>query len=271
VSRYWSDQGYTAVDSPNLDAYLVDTDHVPGTSPAEATSSRPVDSEVVVTYDPIPEQVVHVLYVDGEVVDDATGEPLPVEPAVGTVTVFRGLPGAPVGFSEDAARAGVPEGYVFSSLANVEAFDEATSTDQVITVTLGHAHAVNELPITRTIRYQGAGTATPKPVVQSVTWLVDRDLVTDEAVYSSTEGYAAVESPKVVGHTVDIALVAGTEPVAAAVLAPVDTEVIVTYKFIPVTPLPITGSNTILPLLLTATALTLIGIRLIRSRRELRN
>jgi hypothetical protein len=271
VSRYWSDQGYAGVASPGLDAYTVDVDHVPGTSPAEATSSRPVDSEVVVTYDPIPEQLVRVVFLDHDTVDPATGDPTPVEPVVGTVTAFRGLPGATVGFTEEDALAGMPENYVFGSLDNVETFDEVADFDQVITINLGHQHATLDLPITRTIRYQGAGTITPEPVVQSITWQEDLDLVDEDAIYSSTTGYEPVDSPAISGYTVDVPRVAGTEPVVETTQAPVDAEVVVTYKVIPVTPLPITGPNAILPLLLTATALTLVGLRLIRSRKALPN
>jgi hypothetical protein len=310
VSIYSTASHYVAVNSPEFEAYTVDKDSVAGTQPVAATTSRPVDSEVVVTYTPIPLQNVVVVYVDVEgsavaadaeegsadsetdgasldgsadadadagTTDDATGEtdeetteepaePTVVEPRPGTVVFLTGLPGKQVGFSEDMAREGVPENYLFSSLENVETFDEDTSVDQVITVRLVHEHVIEEIPVTRTIRYRGAGVATPAAVVQEVPWEHDLDLVTNFSLYESEAGFEAVKSPLVSGYSVDIAEVAATQPVPSTAEAPVNTEVVVTYTLIPVAPLPITGTNTSIPLLLLATALALLGVRLIRTR-----
>jgi hypothetical protein len=71
-----------------------------------------------------------VRYVD----DDAAGAV--VEPKTRTTTSFEGPPSSLVGFTENDAKAGVPDGYVFVSLDNVLNFDNDTSVDQVITVHL---------------------------------------------------------------------------------------------------------------------------------------
>jgi len=64
-------------------------------------------------------------------VDDATGTEITGAPAA---TSLKGKAGDPVGFTEAMARAGVPEGYDFVSLDNVDTFSADPQANQVIKV-----------------------------------------------------------------------------------------------------------------------------------------
>ena len=171
-------------------------------------------------------QVANVVYVD----DDNAGAI--VAPAPDTVTTFRGNAGTAIGFTEAMAKAGVPDGYDFASLANIELFDDDPATDQTITVHLNQQLDVTTLDVPRVIQYRGAGDATPAEVVQAITWTVTTNLVTGAIWYSTdATGYDAVDTPEVPGFTADIVRV-NAAPVASTPTQtmPQAQTVIVTYQ-----------------------------------------
>ncbi|MDR2372815.1 MAG: PKD domain-containing protein [Bifidobacteriaceae bacterium] len=171
----------------------------------------------------VPQQVVSVVYVD----DDVDGAQ--VAPAAGSATSLAGPRLTPVGFTEADARAGVPAGYEFVSLENVDAYDDDDAA-QAITVRLRHHHTLWTLLVRRTIDYTGAGEATPQDVAHEVLWNADTDDVTGVTLYWSADGYPEVASPDVVGHDVSHPVVDGTEAVDATAVAPLDSVVVVQYQ-----------------------------------------
>jgi hypothetical protein len=235
VVLYSAPAGYERLDSPRLYGFDVDKPLVDSTSGVPSTTTPPVDTTEVVTYTPIAEEVVRVVFVD----DDTAG--VQVLPAPGAVTMLSGLPGETVEYTEEAAQQGVPEGYLFSLLDGVELFDEDPAVDQVITVHLVHLHTEGALPVSRVIHYRGAGARTPADVTQTIEWATDTDEVNAITLYSSEIGFAAVPSPVLEGFTVDTAVVPATSGTSETAAQPSDTAVTVTYTAIPVTPLPITG------------------------------
>jgi hypothetical protein len=179
------------------------------------------------------EQVVAVRYVD----DDAAGAV--VTPVGGTPTELSGQSGAAVGFTTASAQAGVPAGYDFVGLDNVEFFDTDAAQTQTITIHLRHHHTVTTLETQRVIRYTGAGAQTPTEVVQTQAWQVDTDHATGVVTYSTEQGYAAVDSPTLAGYVAGLTRVAATDPVLATQQAPANTVVEVAYA----PPIADTGSN----------------------------
>jgi hypothetical protein len=224
VAAYSVPDGYPEVASPAVDGFTASPLVVPATAPVASTLVRPVDSVVSVVYVPGSAQAVSVVWVD----DDAAGAV--VSPVPGTPSVLTGARLSPVGFAEADALAGVPEGYVFSSLENVEFFDDDDSAAQVIVVHLVHHHTVSTITVTRTVQYTGAGVSTPGPVDQEVLWFVDTDDVTGVSVYWSSEGYPEVPTPGVEGHVPDRDLVEGTGPVGSTTVPPTDTVEVVEYE-----------------------------------------
>jgi hypothetical protein len=186
-------------------------------SPANNQAS---DSTVFVA---VPIQVVSVRWVDDE---DAGAE---VAPVAGARAVLTGPRLTPVGFSQGDAQAGVPAGYVFVSLDNVDLFDDDDSRTQVITVHLAHRHTLSTVVSTRTVEYVGAGSSTPGPVSHDVLWRVDSDELTGVRVFSSDSGYPEVVSPVVGGFTASPLAVAATLPVVSTLVAPSDSLVTVVY------------------------------------------
>jgi len=89
-------------------------------------------------------QIVNVVYVD----DDNDGAI--VTPAEGTTTTLTGNPGEDVGFTEQMARDGVPDGYQFSSIDNVATFSSDPDVSQTITVHLTRVPDSPEVPVTDT-------------------------------------------------------------------------------------------------------------------------
>ena len=158
-------------------------------------------------------------YVD----DDLDGAA--VTPKEGTPSVLEGTVGSPTGFTEDDARAGVPDGYVFASLENAATF---TGPDQTITVHLTHHRTVTSMTTTRTINYTGAET-NPADVVQTIDWEVATDDVTGAISYSNTTGYPAVPSPTIEGYTADPETVPAVAPVTGGETRPTDETATVTY------------------------------------------
>jgi PKD repeat protein len=224
VTTYSTPGGYPEVVSPVVPGFHAEPRAVPATAPVASTLARPADSVVSVVYLAGSEQSVSVVYVD----DDLGGGQ--VAPVPGTRTLLVGARLSPVGFTEAEARAGVPEGYMFSAMEGVAAFDDDDSQAQTITVHLAHHHTVSTLVVTRTVEYTGAGNGTPQPVVQEVLWFVDADDVTGVTVYWSSEGYPAVATPQVEGHTPDRDVVAGTGPVGSTTVLPVDVVEVVEYE-----------------------------------------
>ena len=89
-------------------------------------------------------------------------------------------------------------------------------------------YSLTPLTTTRTIHYQGAGTATPADVVQSQTWTRTVDPVSGDIVYADAIGLPAVTSPVLPGYTVNPAAVPAVVP-SSGTTAPVDTTAVVTY------------------------------------------
>ncbi|MCL2471210.1 MAG: hypothetical protein FWF25_05650, partial [Propionibacteriaceae bacterium] len=216
--------GFPAVASPVIDGYVADPTEVPFLAVREQTSEKPVSTEVTVNYSPT-QQVVNVVYVDR----DAGGVPVP--PTPDTVTKLTGPSGSPVGFTEAMARAGVPSGYSYDSLDNVETYDFADAVDQTITVYLVQEHVVGDFTVTRTIHYQGAGSSTPADVVQSVLWSSTTNLVTGDIVYeTASTGYASVDTPAIDGYQADVTQVPAVAVTSPSSTRPQPTAVTVTYK-----------------------------------------
>ncbi|MCL2482894.1 MAG: hypothetical protein FWF43_05685, partial [Propionibacteriaceae bacterium] len=215
--------GFPAVASPAIDGYQANPTEVPFLAVREQTSEKPVSTEVMVIYSPT-QQVVNVVYVDR----DAGNVPVP--PTPDTVTTLTGPSGSPVGFTEAAARAGVPSGYSYDSLDNVDTYDFVDAVDQTITVFLVQDHSVGDFAVTRTINYVGAGSSTPTDVVQSIAWSATTNLVTGDIVYTTTStGYASVDTPAIDGYQADVAQVPAVTVTSPSSTRPQPTAVTVTY------------------------------------------
>ncbi|MCL2737026.1 MAG: hypothetical protein FWD75_10445, partial [Propionibacteriaceae bacterium] len=150
--------------------------------------------------------------------------------------VLSGLPGEPVGFTQDDAVARVDASkYVFVSLDNVDVFPVATAT---ITIHVTHLMVPYKVPIDRIVHYVGSGSTLIPDAVSTVTWTKTVDAVTLAEVCTTTQtSYPPVTSPVVEGYTVDPDVVpplAVTSP--AAVCPTQNIEVTVTYTEIPVDP-----------------------------------
>jgi len=223
-------QGFVDVSKFAQDATVInniDTSIAYNLNPADLAAGTSVHlafSEQLKAPSEIVPQNVNVKYVD----DDSNGAA--VTPKAGTVTKFTGMPGDPVGFTEAMAQAGVPDNYVYVSVANVATYDMDATTDQTIVVHVKHQHATSSLDTTRTITYSGAGAATPgNPDPQTITWTVDKDLVTGVTTYSAAAGSPAVVSPTVDGYVPDIATVPAITGASTNTM-PVSSTVAVTYK-----------------------------------------
>lgn len=169
-------------------------------------------------------------------VDDDNGGAA-VTPKAGAWTTRTGHLGTNIGFTDELARAGVPNGYVLSSIDNAATFD-GTAT-QTITVHLAHSRTTTSMATTRTISYTGAE-ANPADVVQTIDWEVSTDNLTGAVTYSNTTGYPEVASPTIAGYVAQpasvpaVAAVTGTTTVptnetAAVVYAPEVSQVTVTF------------------------------------------
>ena len=190
-------------------------------------TSTLVARQVITFTAPTALQAVHVVYVD----DDRDGAT--VTPVSGTATTLTGVSGASVGFAQAQAAAGIPDGYEFESLDNVATYDTDTTVDQTITVHLVHKHVAGTLDTTRTITYVGPeGYPIPDPVVQPLSWAVDTDEVTGVVIYTSTQDYAAVDTPVVTGLAPDAATVPEAQG-SVQNAKPEDTQVTVTYTAVP--------------------------------------
>jgi len=183
----------------------------------------------------VSNQFVDISYID----DDAN------EAVVGTLPSMSGLSGDPIGFTEAAARAGVPAGYSFVGLdsANPANYDDDYDALQHILIHVNHALTTTSLTVTRTIHYVGAGALTPADVVQNQEWTVTTDQVTHTTVYTTAQGYADVKTPVLTGFSADVATVPSVDIPAPTSVKPVDTEVIVTYTPLPKAPEVQTGGS----------------------------
>ncbi|MCL2737025.1 MAG: VWA domain-containing protein [Propionibacteriaceae bacterium] len=247
--------GYPAVTSPVVEGYTADhvvMPAVPVTSPAAACP--PENIVDTVTYAKIPDGSVQVV-----LVDDTTGAP--VDPVAGLPTVLSGLPGTPVGFTQDDAMARVDtDKYVFVSVENVDQFPVDIAT---ITIHVTHLMVPYKLPIDRIVHYVGAGTI--PDAVSTVTWSRTVDAATLDEVCTTTDaGYPAVTSPSVEGYTADQAVVPALPVTSPAATCPTkNIEVTVTYTENPVDPVVIqTGGTTAGPTTVPVAAwiLCLLGV-----------
>ncbi len=189
--------------------------------PAGQSVSLTYEERLLAPTEIVPQDVL-VKYAD----DDADGAA--VTPKDGTTTEFSGLPGDPVGFTEDAAQAGVPDNYVYQSIDNVDTFDIDPATVQTITVHLTHQHTTGTVEATRTIHYTGAGELTPADAVQTLTWTTDTDDVTGQTTYEG-EGLPAVATPAIDGYVTDTASVPAVAEAGADSTEPADSQVTVRY------------------------------------------
>ena len=215
--------GYLAATSPGVAGYTADTPVVPALKVASPATTLPTSVDVTVTYAPNT-QVVNVIFVD----DETLGTP--VTPAAGFQARLTGASGSAVGFTQAMAQAGIPAAYQFASLDNVSLYDFADDADQTITVHLTHKLDVTAMTTTRTIRYEGAGAATPAAVSQTVGWVVTKDLPTSVVTYTTdSAGYAAVATPVIAGYTPDVARVEALAVVPRTQTMPQSVQVKVTY------------------------------------------
>ncbi|MCL2783105.1 MAG: VWA domain-containing protein, partial [Propionibacteriaceae bacterium] len=221
-----TDEGYPEVVSPPIGGYTVDKPLIPAqpvTLPP--ATCPPPNSETTVTYTLIPSGSVNVVFVD-----DVTGNE--VAGKAGFNTVLTGQSGTPVGFTEDDAKAGVDTSkYVYVNFENVSTF---TVASQTIKVHVTHATTTADVPVTRTIHYQGAGPSTPTDVKQTINWTRTTDLATSTTqCVAAAEQYDAVPSPAVTGYTVDPGTVPAASVASPANTCPANTTVTVTYTVIP--------------------------------------
>jgi len=214
--------GYAGVETPHIDGFTVDITEVPAAAVVSPTNLAPVSTTILVTYEHSV-QTVNVVFID----DDAGAE---VPPNPGTVTTLTGPSGALVGYTENYARLGIPAGYMLAGLDNVARFNFADAQDQTIVVHLTEEHSITDVAVSRTIRYVGAGAATPDDVVQTIHWSVDVNQITSVMTFTAdSEGYDAVETPRIPGYVADILLADAQSVVSPTNVAPVASTVIVTY------------------------------------------
>jgi len=221
---YAAADGYPAKDSPVITGYVATPATVAATGPVAKTTTVPENTTVKVTYakgEPGVVRTVTVKYVD----DNANGAA--VTPVAGTTTTFTGAPGTAVGFTEAAAKAGVPAKYEYVSVDNVTTFGDADAT---ITVHTRHVKTVEVVTTTRTITYDvPAGMTAPVDVVQTQNWAKSTDEVTGEVTYESVEGYGAVKSPVITGCVATPETVPATGAVVRTTTVPANSTVKVTY------------------------------------------
>jgi hypothetical protein len=160
--------------------------------------------------------------------DDLAGAD--VQPRAGNPTTLEGEPLTDVGFTQADAEALTPTGYAIDSIDNVVLFDDDNSATQEIVVHLTHIHDIGQTTFTRTINYTGAGDLNPAPVVQSQTYVWDKDQATGVTTYTNGTGYAAVTSPtNVTGYWPLTAVVPAVAANAAPSTTATNTTVTVQY------------------------------------------
>jgi len=210
--------GYPALLSPSVTGYHPNVEEVPALTVPDRTTTQPQSSTVTVTYTG-DTQTVNIVYVDE---DD--------EQAIVGTDQITGPSESAVGFTEEDAQAGAPEGYDYASMDNVTTFDADTDEDQTITVYVTHHHTSGTLTTSRTITYTGAGDRTPSPVTQSISWATDTDEATGEVIYTTTATeYPALSSPVVGGFHVDVAQVSAAGVTSPTTTTPQSSTVTVTY------------------------------------------
>ncbi|MCL2784093.1 MAG: Ig-like domain-containing protein [Propionibacteriaceae bacterium] len=235
-TRPFMPDGWVVVDNQRQDSVLVenvDTAMIYSRNPSFITPGESVTlsfREMLVSGNEI--STVSVVYVD----DDNDGAV--VLPRVGTPTSFQGVADSEIGFTVEAAKAGVPQGYVFSSIENLDRFPMGSLGE--IRVHLTHERTYSTMETTRTISYTGAGKLNPASQVQTLTWTVATDQLTGATSYSAASGYPEVISARVPGYYPVPAIVPATSPVGATQILPVNTVFVVTLSPIPNPPV-ITG------------------------------
>ncbi|MDR3359574.1 MAG: hypothetical protein LBO20_02750, partial [Bifidobacteriaceae bacterium] len=162
--------------------------------------------------------------------DDADTE-LAVE---GSPVLLTGDPLTPISYTSQDAADALPAGYVVDRIEGADDayFDDLNDTTPTVTVHARHAHVYADGSASRTIVYQGAGDATPEPVVCQYGWTSDTDLAAGSTAYTIESGCPAVATPVLAGFTADTAEVPAllTGRVSAR---PEDTTVTVTYTATP--------------------------------------
>ncbi|MDV7718799.1 LPXTG cell wall anchor domain-containing protein [Pediococcus ethanolidurans] len=136
----------------------------------------------------------------------------------------------PIGIYE---RVNSPEisGYAVDQMVVPEFIPTATMSapfNNSITVTYTPIFEYGQVSITRTIEYVGAGEKTPKTQIQTVVYKTVTNKGTGEISYTPIGVYAAVNSPKINGYTVDKEVIVKVTPIASTT-APINSTVVVTY------------------------------------------
>ncbi len=186
--------GYPEVASPTVAGYTADTPAVAWQA-LRATTKRPGDSTVMVTYTP-NDATLTLTYLD-----DVTGK----EVLTGTVA---GTTDAVVSYTADLTHL---TGYRLADGQTAQGTVHLPAGGTTVVIHLTHQLAYGQTTTTRTITYQMAGgdpSKAPAPVVQTVLWHTTTDKVTGETVATPQSGYLTVTSPTVSGYTPDHAQVA---------------------------------------------------------------
>jgi len=113
-----------------------------------------------------------------------------------------------------------------------------TPTDNIDHNTGNGNPTVDEIVVTRTIHYTGAGTLNPTDVVEKVWYKAVTNTTTGKTAWTPQGVYYEVTTPTLTGYTVDIAKVAMESPEAIITdqgVVPENTTITVTYIADPVT------------------------------------
>ncbi|WP_407884924.1 mucin-binding protein, partial [Furfurilactobacillus curtus] len=206
-----------AVPTPAVAGYTPDQANVPATT-FTATTTKPTDSTVTVTYKANPATVT-VTYVD----DDASGK------TVGTPETLNGVTDEVGSYNVT-----VPTNYqVADGQLETVAYTFGVG-DTALTVHLVHQHKIGSMTTNRIITYVGAGAKTPAAQTQPIAWQTDEDAVTGVITYTPTTQADAVTAPTVAGYTPDQMAVSATT-YTPTTTKPTDNPVTVTYTANPAT------------------------------------
>ncbi|MBU7555393.1 MucBP domain-containing protein [Pediococcus ethanolidurans] len=224
---------YDEVISPVIDGYTVDKKSVPEVT-LIATLTAPSNSIVTVTYSPI------ITY--GEVTTTRTikyigaGSKTPqtqIQTIIYNTVTNEGTGETSYTPTGIYAKVNSPEisGYLADQRIVPEVIPSATltvPTDSEVTVVYSPIFNYGQVIVTRTIKYVGGRSKTPKDRVQKVTYNTVTNEGTGETSYTPTGVYDEVISPVIDGYTVDQKNVAEEIPIST-LIKPADKFVIVTY------------------------------------------
>jgi LPXTG-motif cell wall-anchored protein len=189
--------GYAATTAPTIAGYTPDQTSVAADNPA-AMTTLPADSSATISYTADP-QTLTVAYID-----DVTGATISTDTATG-VTDQTGT-----------YTVTVPANYELATgQADTVAYTlNADSAKNNVEVHLTHHISHTTTTTTRTINYlvKGSDAQVTDPDVQTITWNVSTDDVTNASVATPQDGYAEVTAPTITGYTADTPVVAAENP-----------------------------------------------------------